>query len=185
MREIKFRAWDKKKKKIVSHDRLFRLDCSNEYPFLPLLLNWYSDSIKPFDVVIMQYTGLKDKNGKEIYEGDILKTTERQFKSEWPAYDAELEKETEILFVAEFIEGGYGFKNHFNKENLEGYARHTTIYGNQYRWYFSDGKTRAFAHFNHHDFARRDFVEYNNFEVIGNIYENPELLKGDSNVSTS
>jgi len=66
MREIKFRAWDIYLKKMFDVKRL---------EFLPDGINVvlddkeesYSDGCE-----IMQYTGLKDKNGKEIYEGDIV-----------------------------------------------------------------------------------------------------------------
>lgn len=90
-REIKFRAWDKKKKIMVSHDRLFRLDTSNEYPFLPLLKNMYSDSIHPFDVEVMQYIGTRDQNNQEIYEDDILKITYDTNYSEKPYYIGRVE----------------------------------------------------------------------------------------------
>jgi len=51
MREIKFRAWDKILQKM----------------YYPADLDYAETAI------LMQYTGLKDKNGKEIYEGDIVK----------------------------------------------------------------------------------------------------------------
>lgn len=86
MREFKFRAWDKKKKVMVPHEKLFRLDCSNEYPFLALLRNMYSDAIVPFDVEIMQYTGLKDRNNRNVYEGDFVKITFDQSYIDKPFY---------------------------------------------------------------------------------------------------
>lgn len=53
MREIKFRRWDTDEK-YMYYDKPFHLDTN---------LNRYE---------VMQYTGLKDKNGKEVYEGDVL-----------------------------------------------------------------------------------------------------------------
>ena len=63
MREIKFRVWDSEKKKILPIQRhSFKTGKSMPY-------GWNIEYV--FDG-LMQYTGLKDKNGKEVYEGDVL-----------------------------------------------------------------------------------------------------------------
>ena len=74
MREIKFRAWDKERGKMCFtnngginsyHIAWFPSQTTN----VPAL---YRDSNLVDECVIMQYTGLKDKNGKEIFDGDIV-----------------------------------------------------------------------------------------------------------------
>ncbi len=66
MREIKFRAWDKDSKKMF---KIARFDFSDYtiYSHLFACDGYLGESCE-----IMQYTGLKDKNGKEIYEGDVV-----------------------------------------------------------------------------------------------------------------
>ena len=120
MREIKFRFWNGYEIKPVrainfnsdfyedDHSHISDVEDIEKSPFL------------------MQYTGLKDKNGKEIYEGDIVKLSNG--------------KVSQISYVYD----GWWFDG----------------YDNDIIW---EDRKNDFRH----------------IEVIGNIYENPELLKSD------
>lgn len=118
MRKIKFRAWDED----LGMSEPFNLEGAG----IMFLEGGNPDSI-------MQYTGLKDKNGKEIYEGDIVKTN---------GYKSTALIEFDYLGVTKKVMTPKGERNYS---------------------IFHDGE------------VIKDVLD--DVEVIGNIYESPELLK--------
>lgn len=130
MREPKFRAWDKVTERYYAVDSLVYDDDGNlcEVYLAGIQINESNPNANvrlPNEVVLEQYTGLKDKNGKEIYEGDVV--------------DDGYSNICEIRWSEKLA----GFKA---VDEKDGYATNV--------WLVS---------------------EYG--KVIGNVHENPELLK--------
>jgi uncharacterized phage protein (TIGR01671 family) len=122
MRPIKFRVWDKQKSQFVEDDLLFEQGEEDGETSSIRLVQRKLDRYHGY--IIQQYTGLKDKNGKDVYEGDIIKV----FWLDMEPYNAKVRWDT--------YETG---------------------------WYPKGVLTTKH--------------EQVSFEVIGNIFQNPKLLK--------
>lgn len=84
MREIKFRVYIKKTKEMLPVASIVQM---NDEEWLRVFPKWYDWNFleSEWDIVLMQYIWIKDKNGKEIYEGDLVKciAEEKYSKYSW------------------------------------------------------------------------------------------------------
>ena len=129
---LKFKAWDKKRK------RLAKVIAINLYLKQIVL----KDITVPFeDAEIIESTGLKDKNGTEIYEGDILLNTASENQEDWKKWRVHY---ADGRFLIDYKQIPKDKRKRKNLELEDLCEDNVWIYG---------------------------------LEVIGNIYENPELLE--------
>ena len=141
MREIKFRAWDKEEERIRDWKNLLAIG----YGPNKIMDSEIDDSIfNDTDLELMQFTGLKDRNGKEIFEGDILSN-----KTNYAPYKCVMVWSDEL--------GSCGCC--YDHCDSVGFV----------------GKILPGTSYNYSTLAS----EYDKMEIIGNIYETPELLRED------
>ena len=115
MREIKFRTWDKDGKKMLEVTGLETFDNRHIYYKKEMICN---AATKRGDAVeIMQYTGLKDKKGKEIYEGDIVKLVGDARDMANNFYEGE---DLKRLDASEVVYKGHGFFADVMQSGYEG-----------------------------------------------------------------
>ena len=129
----KFRAWHKELGRMMLIEIMYFFFFDNELEELELNDPVMNDhiSVYPDEIELMQSTGLKDKNGKEIFEGDVVDYKGRKAIIKWNGS------------YASFI---YRFVDELNKRSAEWYPL---------------------------------YLAYLKCEVIGNIYENQELLEAE------
>lgn len=147
MREIKFRVWDKFLKKFVTTPVAVNVDGSNLVTW-----DWHIDKgkiwgeISKDGLTIQQYSGLNDENGVEIYEGDIQKSTNGKHYA---------------IYVVDSVGGQFGnclfslpIEDNYSTDDDDEYTYEPRISTYQ-RNYVKSGES---------------------VEVIGNIFQTPELL---------
>lgn len=132
MRTLKFRAWDGKK--------MYYWEFLQNLPS-----TWLNEDNREGAFIPMQFTGLKDKNGKEIYEGDIVRSE---------ADDEDSAAGAVITITSEVCYGQHP-KAHRVCDYLASFTLYSTGFYDEHAIFYGRRWT---------------------YEVIGNIYENPELL---------
>ena len=144
MRTIKFRAWDKKGNGWIAGFNMFGFSnyAGGDKHIQRFGTEWYHD-----DYVIDQFTGLLDKNGKEIYEGDVV----RFLRGGGLGFDVKGKTLNHVGQIGWCIERCH-FSFCYNFTTGGGYA----TFGLE----FTDSR----------------FTDVS-FEVIGNIHESPELME--------
>ena len=149
-REIKFRAWHKDEKLMCKATNineegafLFGVKPGKEQVIIEFKIVIPADDKGRFceyqKIELMQYTGLKDKNGKEIYEGDIVRFNE--------FYEGDYKQRGGVAVIV-WDEEGHSVCQVDKEDGEEFYICST--------W---------------------DLSKNYGGEIIGNIYENPELIK--------
>ncbi|SDM17947.1 YopX family protein [Bacillus sp. OK048] len=153
MREIKFRAWEKNLKEIIP---VHNID------FEKKMINTESAWRFFNEIDLMQYTGLKDKNGKEIYEGDIVKVNTNQYG----------------VFKVEvrFYQGEFGYMNMDCKQITP-----PDKWDKEYPITSSGWFMGGFSPLSGNGYAKHKpcnaFGELSDIEILGSIFQNPELLE--------
>ena len=114
--------------------------------------------INPDDYILMQFTGLKDKNGKEIYEGDIIRVVaHKNYDKKWKY------EHNNFQGVVKFIQDGMEFW-------VDSETDSETIKENEFYYGDTDFMRLVGTGWNEDE---ENELEAEDAQIIGNIYENP------------
>ncbi|MBL3648407.1 YopX family protein [Bacillus sp. RHFS10] len=136
MREIKFRAWDEN-----SQEMIYEVGITPEG--IPYSIPENAEGCDQFNYFLtchkMQYTGLKDKNGREIYEGDILEETCELYTNFGKTPTGRFHTSyVKVIWIDEgwgyevINNNGKGLINGYKTQGLKTTAKYSVVYGNIY-----------------------------------------------------
>lgn len=153
MREIRFRAWDADTNQMLPN--------VGAYGGVACFMEGGWGALVTKDLPLMQYTGLKDKNGMEIYEGDIVRAVHRSDEGGGWYSD---HKETGVVYFDKHWGVKFDCRDH-TQRTADGWQRAA------YSW-----EAKDMEHWSDYESAVRDYL---NVEIIGNVYEHPNLLTNE------
>lgn len=149
MREIKTRVWDRNRNQWL-HPASYRIDGYGKI-WLNAIEQPHVENDEWLEIV--EFTGLKDKNGKEIYGGDIVSVPYVN-----PVGQLDMTTEDHKSTIV-FENGGFKLTHYGSNEDIS--------------YWQERGQTRYVANYGN----VTELLPHTKLTIIGNIYENPELLK--------
>ena len=169
-RIIKFRVWNKERLSF-KNNCVYSIneDCPTEYydSLAACFLSSLTDCVENDNYVIQEFTGLLDKNSKEIYEGDIIEFYTKFIGiKDWNLNQIKENKHIQIVKFGEYETGDFSDLNlgWYLEDLKENYPDKESL----------PSKIKLYSH----SWPENSWkCEKNDYYLIGNIFKNPDLLK--------